>query len=154
VESTFTINEVSATTGLSVHTLRYYERAGLLLSVPRNAGGHRRYSRMDVDALNFVTRLRQTGMPIHRVREYVALARQGRPTVEARRKLLEEHRKSICQEIQALEQNLAIVDYKIDLYHRNWHPSGPDDACLGHLRTLYQSGRNAPEVQIEKPIKS
>ena len=150
MESTFTINEVSVATGLTVHTLRYYERAGLLLSVSRNSGGHRRYSRLDVDALNFVTRLRQTGMPIHRVREYVALARQGETTIDARRQLLEEHRSAICREIQALEQNLAIVDYKIDLYHRNWQPSGPDDAYLGHLRTLYQSGRPAPDAQIEK----
>jgi DNA-binding transcriptional MerR regulator len=132
----FTIQEVSKRTGLSVHTLRYYEKAQLLAPVDRSEGGQRRYQERDIDSLLFLTRLRLTGMPIHQVRLYAQLARQGAQTIEARKTLLWAHRQSVLDQIAGLQENLSIVDYKISLYEEGWIPTSSDDPCLDKLRRL------------------
>ena len=116
VAERLTIQQVAEKTGLGVHTLRYYERAGLLSPVTRNEGGHRRYTSEEVDFLVFLTRLRTTGMPIHGVREYAELVRQGESTLDARRRMLEAHRDDIRRRMDELAGNLEILDRKIELY--------------------------------------
>jgi len=136
MERELTIREVAEATGLSAHALRYYERAGLLQPITRSEGGQRRYTQSDVDRVLFLIRLRLTGMPIHQVRRYAELTREGPATIDARREMLEAHRLAVCAQIAALEQNLQAVDYKIDLYARGWVPSGVDDPGLAELRRL------------------
>ncbi len=132
-----TIHQVAEATGLTAHTLRYYERTGLLRPVRRNSGGHRRYQEMDVDGLLFLSRLRSTGMPIHQVREYAELAREGQDTVPKRKAMLESHRDAVLDQIAELKRNLAALDYKIGLYERGWVPTpGEDDPCMRELRKL------------------
>lgn len=131
-----TIQDVSNATGLSLHTLRYYERAGLLPRVNRNDGGHRRYTTRDVDSLQFLTRLRATGMPIHQVRLYAELVREGEHTIVARQRLLEEHRAAIEARMADLTRNLQVLDYKIGLYRSGWTGAEAADPCLGELRRL------------------
>lgn len=89
MEKAFTIQEVVARTGLSVHALRYYERAGLLPPVDRAASGHRRYTADDLNWITFLLRLRATGMSIRQMRAYADLRRQGSATASARLALLE-----------------------------------------------------------------
>ncbi len=132
------IQEVSERTGLSTHTLRYYEKAGLLAPVDRSDGGARRYSERDVDSLLFITRLRMTGMSIQGIRAYVNMVRAGVDTIEARRAHLEAHRSEVVSQIEALQACLNAVDYKIDLYKRGWVPASGDDPCLIRLRALCQ----------------
>ena len=86
-EAGLTVAQMSAATGLSAHTLRYYERAELIRSVARTAGNQRRYSAADVTWLAFLLRLRETGMPIAQMREYAALRAQGVMTSQRRRGL-------------------------------------------------------------------
>lgn len=136
MERELTIAAVVEATGLTAHTLRYYERAGLLGPVDRNTGGHRRYHEMEVDFLLFLTRLRSTGMPIHQVREYAELARLGPSTIGARKALLERHRANVRARIAELEGNLALVDYKIGLYEQGWVSTGADDPCMAKMREL------------------
>lgn len=131
-----TIQDVAEATGLTVHTLRYYERAGLLPRVNRNEGGHRRYTTRDVDSLQFLTRLRATGMPIHQVRRYAELVREGEHTILDRQRLLEEHRTAIEERMADLERNLQVLDYKIGLYRSGWTGGQSVDPCLGELRRL------------------
>jgi DNA-binding transcriptional MerR regulator len=111
-----TISEVAERTGLSGHTLRYYERAGLLLRVDRNGSGHRRYTPQDVDWVVMVTRLRATGMPIRTIRRYAELVRAGEGNEAARLALLEGHRGEVVAKIDELQRNLELIDYKLDLY--------------------------------------
>jgi DNA-binding transcriptional MerR regulator len=111
-----TISEVAQRTGLSGHTLRYYERAGLLLRVDRNGSGHRRYTPQDVDWVVMVTRLRATGMPIRRIRRYAELVRAGEGNEAARLALLQGHREEVVAKIDELQRNLELIDYKLDLY--------------------------------------
>jgi len=72
-----TISEVAERTGLTRHTLRYYERDGLMLGVGRAGSGHRRYSERDLGWIELITKLRATGMPIREVRRYAELVRAG-----------------------------------------------------------------------------
>jgi DNA-binding transcriptional MerR regulator len=111
-----TIAEVAAVSGLSAHTLRYYERIGLLDPVARVHGGQRRYSAVDLAWLAFLQRLRATGMPIRDMQRFAELRRQGDETVSARRALLEAHRDDVLERIAELQRDLATVTDKITHY--------------------------------------
>jgi len=111
------ISEVAEATGLTTHTLRYYERAGLMLhEVDRASSQHRRYSAADVGWLVFLTRLRSTAMPIARMREYVQLVRRGDDTTLERRDLLLEHWIAVAAQVETMTQSLAHIDFKIANY--------------------------------------
>ena len=125
-----TIQRVAEETGLTVHTLRYYERAGLLSPVGRNGGGHRRYTRGDVGFLVFLTRLRSTGMPIHAVRRYAELVREGESTVVARLRMLQDHREAVRLHMDELQGNLASLDRKIALYECGEYGPASAVPCL------------------------
>ncbi|WP_238014057.1 MerR family transcriptional regulator [Dactylosporangium sp. AC04546] len=111
-----TIAEVAERTGLSPHTLRYYERAGLLDPPERGGNGHRRYSEQDLSMLGILSRLRATGMSIADTRRYAQLCREGEATYDTRRELLEEHRRKVLERIAALHEDLTTIEYKIKLY--------------------------------------
>lgn len=111
-----TIAEAAEATGLSAHTLRYYERAGLLEPVDRNEGGHRRYRASDLEWVGFVTKLRATGMPIREVRRYAELMKAGDGTIGERLAMLEAHRDAVLAVLEATAESLELVEWKIGLY--------------------------------------
>jgi DNA-binding transcriptional MerR regulator len=111
------IAEASQATGLSIDTLRYYERDGLLLrAVERSASGHRRYTDDDLTWIEIVTRLRETGMPIRGVRRYADLVRAGEGNERARLELLEAHREQVVARLAAVTAHLQALDRKIGIY--------------------------------------
>ncbi|MEU8619703.1 MerR family transcriptional regulator [Streptomyces sp. NPDC048623] len=112
----FTISEVAALTGLSAHTLRWYERIGLMPHVDRSHTGQRRFGRRDLDWLCFVGKLRLTGMAVADMVRYAELVREGAHTHEARRTLLEGTRDDVVARIAELQDALAVLDHKIDHY--------------------------------------
>ena len=103
--------------GVSAHTLRYYERIGLV-RVERDASGRRRYDAASVRRLVFLTRMRTSGMPIRDLRRYIKLVEAGRDTVPERLSLLTEHRDDLRARIDELQLALAATDYKIAAYTR------------------------------------
>jgi DNA-binding transcriptional MerR regulator len=113
-----TIEQVAHRTGLSAHTLRYYERIGLLDPIDRATSGHRRYAAKDLAWIEFLTRLRETGMSIRRMQEYATLQRQGDSTIVKRRLLLEAHQRTVQTHIEKLERNLKAITRKIATYHQ------------------------------------
>ncbi len=116
-EAELTISAVAEATGLSVHTLRYYERAGLMLTpVQRASSSHRRYSSRDVAWMVFLGRLRSTGMPIRAIEQYVQLVRRGDSTVLERLQLLVEHREQVRRDLAEIQASLAAIDHKINSY--------------------------------------
>lgn len=115
-EGHLTIAEMANRTGLSAHTLRYYERIGLLDPIERAPSGHRRYSARDVAWVEFLTRLRKTGMPIRMMQHYARLRREGDGTLQARRELLSEHQRVIQNQINDLQQILDAILEKIVAY--------------------------------------
>jgi DNA-binding transcriptional MerR regulator len=113
----FTIAEVAEQTGLTAHTLRYYERDGLLLAaVDRAASGHRRYTERDLARITLITRLRATGMPIRDVKRYAALVRAGAGNEQERLALLLAHRSRVEAQLAEITGHLRAVDHKIGIY--------------------------------------
>jgi DNA-binding transcriptional MerR regulator len=111
------IAEAARRTGVSVHTLRYYERAGLVVTtIDRTNGGRRRYQREDLKWISICTKLRATGMPIRTIRRYAQLVSAGPGNEQERLALLEAHRAEVTAKLAELEENLKIIDHKIDVY--------------------------------------
>jgi DNA-binding transcriptional MerR regulator len=112
------VSEAAERVGLTAHTLRWYEQEGLVHPVGRDSVGRRRYTGQDLEWLVLLTRLRRTGMPVRDMRRYAELAREGDATIGARRRLFEQHRDRVLARMAELEEDLEVLDYKIDLYRR------------------------------------
>ncbi|RMB57837.1 MerR family transcriptional regulator [Tessaracoccus antarcticus] len=111
------IGEVAATTGLSVHALRFYEKEGVLLGpVSRNSGGRRRYTTSDVEWLLICGKLRESGMPLSELTRFAALVRQGPGNESERLHLLDAHRKSVDAQIEALQECRSLIAWKVGVY--------------------------------------
>ncbi|WP_043681851.1 MerR family transcriptional regulator [Streptomyces xylophagus] len=117
-EPTLTIAQVAERTGLSHDTLRYYEKAGLIERVGRSTGNQRRYQAADLAWLEFLLRLRGTGMSIADMQRFAALRAAGNVTVADRLAMLREHRAELAERIRALRRNASVLDDKIDHYQR------------------------------------
>lgn len=115
-ESGLTIAGAAEASGVSVHTLRYYERAGLIGGVDRAASGHRRYSEADLAWIEVLRCLRATGMPIRQIRRYAELVWEGAGNERERLALLEEHRAAVRAQLAQVRRHLAFVERKIAIY--------------------------------------
>jgi DNA-binding transcriptional MerR regulator len=111
-----TISEVADRTGLTRHTLRYYERDGLMLGVGRADSGHRRYSESDLGWIELITKLRATGMPVREVRRYAELVRAGGGNEDERLALLQAHRARVLAKLDTMAANLDAIEMKISYY--------------------------------------
>jgi DNA-binding transcriptional MerR regulator len=121
VEPTYTIDEAAQRTGVSAHTLRYYERIGLLAPIGRATSGHRRYTPADLGSVEFLTLLRQTGMPIREMQLFVELTRAGDDTIARRVEVLEEHRDALEEQLALLNRHFAAIEQKIKVYRELLH---------------------------------
>ncbi len=104
--------------GMTAHTLRYYERVGLIQPVGRAQNGHRRYSEADEAWLHFLHCMRATNMPIRAMQRYAELRELGDATSLERRKILEDHQAEIAGQIVALERAHALLTHKIANYRK------------------------------------
>jgi DNA-binding transcriptional MerR regulator len=110
------IKEAAVQTKLTAHTLRYYERIGLLPSIARDANGQRRYTAYDLGAISILLKLRATGMPIGVMQRFVQLLEVGEGAIPERRALLEAHQRTVRANIVELESNLEAIETKIGMY--------------------------------------
>jgi MerR family transcriptional regulator, aldehyde-responsive regulator len=108
--------DMASRTGVSIDTLRYYEREGLIASVARAGSGHRRYSEDDVLWVEVLRCLRDTGMTIEQLRHYCALGAQGDGTKGERRAMLEAHRRRVEDQIADRHEALRLIDHKLEFY--------------------------------------
>lgn len=110
------IGELAKRTGISAHTIRYYERIGLLPYADRDGGGRRDYDLSILVWIEFLGRLKTTGMPIREMLRYANLRKQGYHTGPMRRAMLEAHREEVRARVAELQACLLILDTKIDGY--------------------------------------
>jgi DNA-binding transcriptional MerR regulator len=111
------IADAAARCGLTTHTLRYYERDGLLLRpVGRTSAGHRSYDVADLRWIELVTRLRATGMPIREVKTYTELVRAGDGNELERLALLRGHRDRVLHQLAEVTGHLGAIEAKIGIY--------------------------------------
>jgi MerR family transcriptional regulator, aldehyde-responsive regulator len=111
-----TIAEVSKKFGLSQDTLRYYERIGLVPSISRSKSRIRDYSEEDCRWIEFIKCMRNAGLPIEVLIEYVTLFQKGDETIAARKELLIEQRKLLVEKMDEMKKTLERLDYKIESY--------------------------------------
>ena len=112
------IAEVSEKYGLSVDTLRYYERVGLIPTVNRNDSGIRDYNELDLRRVDFIKCMRGAGLPVEVLIEYVALVQKGDKTIEARKDILIEQRKLLVNRMNEMQKTLDILEHKIEVYEK------------------------------------
>lgn len=113
-----TIQEVAQATGLSAHTLRYYERVGLIDPIGREENTHRRYTPDDVGWIDFLTKLRATGMSIKDMQKYAELQRRGDETLPQRIEMLKSLRDKVEAHMEELNEHLKLIYYKIEFYQK------------------------------------
>ena len=118
MENLFSIQQVASMTGLSTHTLRYYEKIGLIKNVQRAQTGYRQYTDFDLAWIQFLIRLRVTGMPMLKMKQFSDLRQKGDSTITARKELLEEHYKDVLGKIEELELNSQRIEEKIAHYKK------------------------------------
>jgi DNA-binding transcriptional MerR regulator len=120
VTAGLSIGQVAERTGLSVHTLRFYEREGILAdTVRREANGRRVYTEDDVDWLNMCTKFRSSGMPLATIRRYTGLVRQGRGNEADRLAVLREHQQYVTEQIRDLTECLDVISHKVSIYEQH-----------------------------------
>jgi len=138
LQAGLSIAEAARRTGVSVHTLRYYERAGLVVTpVDRTHSGRRRYQDEDLKWISICTKLRATGMPIKGIRRYAQLVSAGPGNEQERLAVLEAHRADVTAKLAEVQESLKLIDHKIDVYRGRldagdadqlWAPTRPASA--------------------------
>jgi MerR family transcriptional regulator, aldehyde-responsive regulator len=131
------IAEVSETYGLSVDTLRYYERVGLIPPVNRNESGIRDYNELDLRRVEFIKCMRSAGLPVEVLTEYMGLVHQGDETIEARKEILIEQRDVLVAKINEMQKTLDLLNSKIEVY---------ENALLEAEKEMIQTEDQALEI--------
>ena len=130
----YTISQAAEKMNLTAHTLRYYEKEGLLPFVERTESGIRFFKDSDLEWLSVICCLKGTGMSIKKIKEYIDLSLEGDSTLEERRQIFIRQRESVLEQIGEMQKHLAKLDYKIQFY---------DQACAAKIK----------ENQLQKPLK-
>lgn len=111
-----TISEVSKKYNLTADTIRYYERIGLIPPVHRNSSGNRDFLEEDCNWVEFIKCMRNAGLSIEALIDYVAMFQKGNETVKSRKNLLIEQRELLVERIESMKATLERLDMKIDGY--------------------------------------
>ncbi|MGL4738614.1 MAG: MerR family transcriptional regulator [Cellulosilyticaceae bacterium] len=112
-----TIGKVAERVGLSAHTLRYYEKEGLLPHVKKNEQGIRSYEEDDIIWIELIKCLKETGMSIGEIQQIVTLSLAGEGTIPERKTILENHKVKLQEQMAALHRSIAKIDKKLDWYN-------------------------------------
>lgn len=111
-----TIKEVSQTYGIPPDTLRYYEKTGVIPAVTRTKGGIRNYTEQDISWVKNAICMRNAGLSVETLAEYVRLFREGEDTIPARRELLMKAREEIAAQLEKYRETMELLNYKISRY--------------------------------------
>ncbi|WAP53593.1 MerR family transcriptional regulator [Streptomyces sp. S465] len=126
-EITLSIGEVSALTGLTAPTLRFYEQEGLLaVPVRRNAAGRRVFTEEEVNWLKVCTKLRSSGMPLPEIRRYAQLVLEGPGNEAERFEILRRHEARVRQQVADLQEALGVIHHKVEIYAQHLNTGTAD----------------------------
>lgn len=112
----YTIGEAADRTGLTAHTLRFYDKEGLLPFVERSESGNRDFKEQDFEWLAVITCLKQSGMPVKQIRQFIEWNLQGDDTLHQRLDVVEAHKQVVESKIAELQTHLKKIDYKVWYY--------------------------------------
>ena len=138
----YTISEAAEKTGLPPSTIRYYDKEGLLPNIKRK-NGIRVFEDMDLRLMGLLTCLKNTGMPIKRIRDYVELTSKGDDTLQERYEIIKAQRKFVLDQIEQLQYYLEELDFK-DWYYNKALAAGSESAInLDDYEK--ETGKKAPD---------
>ena len=126
----YTIRQICEKTGLSAHTLRYYEKEGLLSHISRSKGGIRQYSEEDLESLGLICCLKNTGMPLQEIARFVRLTQEGEHTLRERCELLRRHRANVVARMEEMHRHLDKLTWKLNFFSdklRAYEAEHPED---------------------------
>ncbi|UUZ83347.1 MerR family transcriptional regulator [Paenibacillus sp. P26] len=112
----YTIGQVAEVTGLSIHTLRFYEKEGILPAIKRNEKGIRIFDDMDLQWIKILNYLRLTGMPLAQIRDCAHLCSEGDDTMEERMRLFENHKEKVEEQMKTLRSCIDMINVIMELY--------------------------------------
>jgi DNA-binding transcriptional MerR regulator len=135
------IGEVATRTGRSIHAIRWYEAQGLVPGVERDGGGRRVYTEHHVGWLEFMDRLRGTGMSVAQMRAYTALVKKGSAALGERRALLRAHQARVLENIARWTEALTLIEAKLEFYDE-WVAKGARPAVGPHRRVWRAAQRH------------
>ncbi|ABR35754.1 MULTISPECIES: MerR family transcriptional regulator [Clostridium] len=121
---TYTIKDISKMFGISIYTIRFYDKEGLLPFVMRNKSGNRVFTESDVSLFRTICCLKNTGMQLKDIKKYIDFCMEGTSTIDSRKELLLEHQEVILNQINELNENLDLIHFKIERY------SSPDSVQI------------------------
>ncbi|WP_084778142.1 MerR family transcriptional regulator [Saccharibacillus sacchari] len=116
METTFSSKQVAAETGLSVHTLRYYEQEGLIDGIQRDANGYRIYSASDIAWFQVITYFRKLGLSVQEIKLFNIPKNGQTSSATARREFMETYREKVVEQMKELQDSLDKIDYKIEFF--------------------------------------
>lgn len=129
----YTIKQVSEKTQLKAHVLRYYEKEGLLPFVRRSESGIRRYCEDDLEWIGLICCLKNTGMTIKQIKDFVKLSIQGKETLKERCDMLVEHKKTVENQIEEMQKHLCKVEHKIEYFTKEYEKTSFCEPSIGAI---------------------
>lgn len=112
----YTVSQAAEKFGMTAHTLRFYDKEGLLPFVDRGAGGRRIFKDSDIGWLRIIECLKETGMPIRQIRDYLDLCMKGDKTLKTRLEIMREHKKTMQAKLAEIKRYMKVIDYKLWYY--------------------------------------
>ncbi|OPX46054.1 HTH-type transcriptional regulator AdhR [Ruminiclostridium hungatei] len=112
----YTIKQAAEKMNLTAYTLRYYDKEGLLPFVERDSAGNRLFTENDIEWLGLICCLKNTGMPIRKIKKFIQGALEGEHTLQSRVEMLLEHRNAVLKQMEELNKNLEKINHKINYY--------------------------------------
>lgn len=109
------VKQVADNLGISEHTIRYYDKAGLFPFVSRNKNGYRDFSTDDLYWIEFIKCMRQTHMPVSKLKEIAELYHQGSSTKMKRKDIFLEHQKNLIEQKRLIDEALQTLEKKFKL---------------------------------------
>ncbi len=132
------MKEVAQITGLSEHTLRFYEKQQLILNIKRDSNNYRLYSDFDIQWIQFLTKVKSTNMPLKDIQKYAELMAKGNSTLAEREEMLLKHKQRIAEQISTLSDILIQIDNKLLRYQRIREGIGQKDLEIYNSLTIPQ----------------
>ncbi len=133
---TYTIKQAAEKMNVTAHTLRYYDKEGLLPFVSRDKSGNRVFTEGDLEWLGLISCLKNTGMPIKQIGTYIQWCTEGDTSLGERRQMLIEHRKAILRQLEELNHNLEAINRKIEYYNKLVQPQQVEAVTLAEQASL------------------
>ena len=131
----YSIAQAAKEMNVTTYTLRYYDREGLLSNVKRDKSGKRIFTKDDMEMLSLICCLKNTGMPIKEIKQFIDWQNEGNNTLHDRNDILVKHKEYVLNQIDDLKQHLRLIDRKLDYYHdacKAYDTNSPIPSCCAY----------------------